>query len=376
MKSRRTQPQFTPSMLRCSPSLLASLFFAVQFFSSSSVIGQDSEPGRRAVAEPASSRISEEKFLLINGIEQWVTIKGDSAKPVILFLHGGPGSTMSPYADHVYQAWEKDFLIVHWDQRGAGKTYGRTAPEELTPEFLQANPLTLAQMADDGIALSEYLLSHLEKEKIILFGTSWGSALGVAIATKRPDLFYAYVGHSQIVNPASDNALYAKVHQLATAANDTVSLGKLDEIGKPPYGRARTVGQLWRVVKKYESQNSQPAPEFWFVPMSDYANASDEQHRSDGDDYSFVNFVGDTVLGVSAMRAGINFLETSVDFKIPVYLIQGEEDILTPKESTRAYFDKLKAPEKEYILLPKTAHGFNQRVMNTQCQIFKRIKVD
>ncbi len=314
--------------------------------------------------------------MTINGIEQWVTIKGDPTKPVILFLHGGPGSVMSPYSDNLYQAWETNFLIVQWDQRGAGRTYGRNAPEELTPEFLQANPLTLALMADDGIALSEYLLKHLKKEKLILFGTSWGSALGVAIATKRPELFYAYVGHSQIVNPAGDDTLYVKVHQLATAANDTASLDKLNEIGKPPYDRARTVGQLWRIVKKYESQNSQPAPESWFVPSSGYDNASDDQHRSDGDDYSFVNFVGDEVLGVAAMRSGINFLETSVNFKIPVYLIQGEEDILTPKESTRLYFDRLTAPEKEYVLLPNTAHGFNQAVIDAQYAIFKRIKVD
>ncbi|GAA0878360.1 alpha/beta hydrolase [Algoriphagus jejuensis] len=283
---------------------------------------------------------------------------------------------MSPYADNLYKAWETDFLIVQWDQRGAGRTYGRNAPEELTPEFLQANPLTLTQMADDGIALSEFLIEHLGKEKIILFGTSWGSALGVAIATKRPDLFYAYVGHSQIVNPSSDEGLYKKVQQLATAANDTTSLDRLNEIGAPPYDRARTVGQLWRIVKKYESQNSQPAPESWFVPSSDYANAKDDQHRSDGDDYSYVNFVGDKVLGVAAMRASINFLETSLDFKIPVYLIQGEEDILTPKESTRLFFEQLKSPAKDYVLLPNTAHGFNQVVIDSQYAIFMSIRVD
>jgi dipeptidyl aminopeptidase/acylaminoacyl peptidase len=94
--------------------------------------------------DPVSQqRVSEEKFILINGIEQWVTIKGDRSKPFILFLHGGPGSVMSGYSDNLYKAWEKDFIIVQWDQRGAGKTFGRMAPAELTPEYLQSNPLTL-----------------------------------------------------------------------------------------------------------------------------------------------------------------------------------------------------------------------------------------
>ena len=116
--------------------------------------------------------LDENKFIPINGIQQWVTIKGDPTKPVILFLHGGPGSVLSPYSDHLYKEWEKDFTLVQWDQRGAGRTYGHNAPEELTKPFLQAHPLALEQMAADGIALSEYLCHQLGKRKLILFGTS------------------------------------------------------------------------------------------------------------------------------------------------------------------------------------------------------------
>ena len=148
-------------------------------------------------------RINEERFIKINGIEQWVTIKGDRSKPVVLFLHGGPGSPITPYADGVYGNWEKDFVLVQWDQRGTGRTYGRNAPEELTPEFLKSNPLTIGQMTADGVELAKYLIQYLGKEKMILFGTSWGSVLGVKMATAQPDLFYAYIGHSQIVDPSS-----------------------------------------------------------------------------------------------------------------------------------------------------------------------------
>ncbi len=328
-----------------------------------------------ATGSPSATRVFEEKFMLINGIEQWITIKGDSSKPVILFLHGGPGSTMSPYADHIYKALEKDFIIVQWDQRGAGKTFGRNVMEELTAEYLQSHPLTIEQMTDDGIAVSEYLIRHLGKRKIILFGTSWGSLLGVSIVTKRPDLFYAYVGHSQIVNPSDDKRLYNTVYQMALQKKDSASLNKLNDIGKPPYDRAKTVGQLWKIVKKYEGENSTPAPAAWFVASPGYDNKKDDENRNDGDDYSFVNFVGDKKLNVPAMRSSINFLKNNVDFKLPVYFIQGEEDILTPKELTTKYFNRLTAPEKKYVLLPKTAHGFNQSVVDAQYSIFQRIKV-
>ncbi len=320
------------------------------------------------------NRIAEEKFILINGIEQWVTIKGDKSKPVILFLHGGPGSPMSPYSDNVYKEWEKDFIIVQWDQRGTARTFGRTAPPELTPEYLKLNPLTIEQMTADGIELSAYLIKHLSKKKIILFGTSWGSALGVRIVTKRPDLFYAYVGHSQIVNPSDDLPMFNKVYQMAVDRNDTASLKILNSIGKPPYDKAKNVGLLLRVVKKFEGANSTPAPENWFIPSAAYNNVKDEQNRNDGDDYSFVNYVGDSRFGVQSIREKINFMNDNVDFKIPIYIIQGEADLLTTKESTKDYFNKIKAPKKEYYLLPETAHGFNVPVVETQYKIFMSIK--
>lgn len=320
------------------------------------------------------NQISEEKYILINGIEQWVTIKGNSSKPIILFIHGGPGSPVSPYIDVLYKDLEKDFIVVQWDQRGTGRTYGRNAPpEELTPAYLKAHLLTLEQMTSDGVAVSEYLLKYLGKQKIILFGTSWGSALGVKIVTKRPDLFYAYVGHSQIVDPTITIEKYTKIYKMAEDKNDDDALKILNTIGKPPYARAKSVGQLYRVIKKYEKANSTPAPSNWFVLSPEYDNDIDNKNRNDGDDYSFVNFTGDSVLGIQSMSASINLMKDNLDFKIPVYLIQGNEDILTPKEMSKKYFDKINAPKKEYFLLPNAAHGLNLSVVETQYKIFKSI---
>ncbi|MCL9806831.1 alpha/beta hydrolase [Flavobacterium amniphilum] len=322
-----------------------------------------------------NNQISEEKYVLINGIEQWVTIKGNPSKPIILFIHGGPGSPISPFIDVLYKDLEKDFIIVQWDQRGAGRTYGRnTPPKELTSEYLKANPLTLEQMASDGVEVSKYLLKRLGKQKIILAGTSWGSALGVKIVTKQPDLFYAYVGHSQIVTPTIDMEFYSKIYKMAEDRNDKEALEILNSIGKPPYTRAKNVGLLFRVLKKYERANSTPAPDNWFVLAPAYDNDIDNKNREDGDDYSFVNYIGDEKLGVQPMITNINLMRDNLEFKIPVYLIQGNEDIMTPKEASKKYFDTIQAPKKEYYLLPKAAHGFNQSVVDTQHKIFKSIK--
>lgn len=325
----------------------------------------------------STRQIHEEQYVPINGIEQWVTINGNPAKPIILFLHGGPGSPITPYIDVLYKDLEKDFIVVQWDQRGSGRTYGHNnPPEELTPEYLKAHPLTLEQMTSDGISLSQYLLQHFGKKKIILSGTSWGSALGLKIATKAPELFYAYVGHSQIVNPNFSTERYARLYKMAEDKKDNDALKILNTIGQPPYASAKNSGLLYRVIKKYERANSTPAPENWFVLAPEYDNEKDRKNREDGDDYSFVNFVGDQKLGVPSMGASIDIMKDNLNVKVPVYLIQGEEDILTPKEMSRKYFDALKAPKKEYFLLPKAAHGFNQSVVDTQYKIFRSIKTN
>lgn len=321
-----------------------------------------------------TNRISAEQFVSINGIEQWVTIKGDTTKPVILFIHGGPGSPMSPYADSMYGKWEKDFVLVQWDQRGAGRTYGKNAPTGLTPDYLKAHPLTIGQMTDDGIALAEYLTRHLQKKKIILFGTSWGSALALKMVIKNPDLFYAYIGHSQMIDPsATAITAYEKVYAMAQEAKDQQALDLLKTIGKPPYESAKSVGQLIRLTKKYQQLHAVPAPPGMFTLSPAYDNSKDDQNRSDGDDYSFVNYAGDKQFGVAPMSAAINFFKDGLDIKIPVYFIQGTEDIQTPPALLKVYFDKLKAPAKKLVMLPGAEHGFNQSVIDTQYAILKQL---
>jgi fermentation-respiration switch protein FrsA (DUF1100 family) len=194
------------------------------------------------------------------------------------------------------------------------------------------------------------------------------------MAIQRPDLYYAYVGHSQIVTPDDDLSLYNSVYKLAQQNNDKESLKTLDSLGTPPYDKARNVGKLFRVIKKYEAITSAPAPASWFIEAPGYDNTKDNQDRENGDDYSFVNFVGDKQLGIRSMRSDINFMRDGLEFKIPVYFIQGERDLLTPKEKTKLYFNELRAPQKQYFLLPTAAHGFNTSVLETQYKIFKGIK--
>jgi pimeloyl-ACP methyl ester carboxylesterase len=325
----------------------------------------------------SQDKIAEEKFVSIGGIDQWITIKGDDKNnPVVLMIHGGPGSTMSQFEDHIYTDWKKEFTIVHWDQRGAGKTFGKNSPAEINEEFYVNNPLTLAGMTNDGILVTEYLLQHLNKRKVILMGTSWGSILATQMAQQNPDLYHAYIGHAQFVNFSSNiSNAYSEVFKLAESNADQLAIGKLETLGAPPYKQAKNYGQLLRIVKKYEKLNATPAPLEWHKIASSYENNLDSRARYNGDDYSFLNLVGDDSMGIKSMVSNINFEKHGLNFRLPVYMIQGEYDILCSKQLSNRYFEKIRAPRKEYFIVSKAAHGFNEAIVAKQYDIVKNLRV-
>jgi pimeloyl-ACP methyl ester carboxylesterase len=139
-------------------------------------------------AIPAPKGIDEGQYVMIGGMEQWVTIRGyDRNNPVLLFVHGGPGDVTNPWTFAMFAPWEKQFTVVQWDERGAGRTLRKSGPSI-------APTITVPRMVQDGIELSEYLRKHLGKDRIVIVCHSFGSILGIGMARARPDLFYAYVG--------------------------------------------------------------------------------------------------------------------------------------------------------------------------------------
>lgn len=328
-----------------------------------------------ALPEAADAKpIHEDTFVPIGGIQQWITIKGsDSANPVVLFLHGGPGDAMSPYADGLFAGWDKDFTLVQWDQRGAGRTYGKNGPS-VEPT------MTMARMTDDGIEVAEYLKRHLGKSKIILTGGSWGSILGITMVHARPDLFYAFISQAQVVNWWKDVSVsYARVLQMAEAAKDEKTVAALKSIGPPPW---KTAFPQWRIY--HNAKNSYEAklatvPEASALIGTAYASAAERKLNSDADDFSaFHFFLGGREPKSKAEFATLPFAGplTEVDlpalgmeFKIPIYIVQGGADLTAPPELAKAYFDGIKAPHKQFFLVPGAGHQINTSMLDVTHKI-------
>lgn len=315
--------------------------------------------GGAAAAQP----VTEASLVQIGGIRQWVTISGqDRANPVVLIVHGGPGNPNTPFAHSLFGAWEKDFTVVQWDQRGAGKTYGASKPAE-------DDVLTIERLTQDGVEVARHVRERLGKRKVILMGGSWGSALAVYMAVAAPDLFHAYVGTAQLVNYHDDvRVSYARTLDLARAAGDADSIGKLEALGAPPWTNPRAFGILRRVTRKYEALSTDAPPKGWFAPAPGYDTPAYEADYEAGEDYSFVQFVG---MAGDGMGPRIDLRKLGLRFAMPVYLLQGEADLVTPSEISRAWFDDIVAPKKAFLTLPRTGHDPNRTMIDTQLDVLK-----
>ncbi len=327
-----------------------------------------------ALPQAANAKpINEEMYVKIGGIEQWITIKGsDSANPVILVLHGGPGDAGSPFADSVFAGWDKDFTMVQWDQRGAGHTYGKSGPS------IEAT-MTMDRMTQDGIEVTQYLMRHLGKSKIILTGGSWGSVLGITMVRVRPGFFYAYVGQAQMVNFQKNlSASFAHVLQLAEAAKDKKTVAALKSIGPPPWKTALPQWRIYRNAKETYQAKIATVPDGPMRISAAYASPAERKQYSDADDFSFMHFfIGRqpgpkedlAKLPLSGPFTRVDLPALGTDFPIPIYIVEGGADLTAPPELAKAYLESIKAPRKGFYLVPNAGHQPNMAMMDVTRKI-------
>jgi len=300
----------------------------------------------RTLAIDPKRGIDEALFVKIGGIDQAIQIRGeDRANPVLLVVHGGPGISMIGLTT-VFRPWEKSFTIVQWDQRGAGRTFGRNGGAA------EAAQMTIDRMTRDGLELATYLCGHLHKRKIVLLGHSWGTVLGVRMVKQRPDLFAAYVATGELVDKQlNERTSYDIVLGMARAAHNAQAVKELGGIGPPPYKDLPTllVQRKWLDVYDLASERdliSHMTPVVAFAPnysLLDIYNAQRATPFSQQTLFAELNPFDSRKLGP--------------DFAIPVFIFQGDKDLNTPTVLARDYFAWIHAPSKEFVVIKDAGHS-------------------
>jgi pimeloyl-ACP methyl ester carboxylesterase len=293
-----------------------------------------------ADAQRSARRIEEALFITIGGIQQWVTIRGDDdRKPVLLLLHGGPGDVQSPFIS-TYAPYERDFVLVQWDQRGAGRTFSKIGAADVTLERLVA----------DGIDLAAQLRQRFPKQKQILFGHSWGSVVATEMAQQRPELFDAYVGTGQVATWADQVQFqFDFLKRRYKEDGDAKALAALEAIGKPDPKDVKQYFGFSRPIRQYLN----PSDAAWFANMLEVAKANGETEAT-------LKATGDGMAASGAALIGSIVTEdlaaTALHFKIPYYVIQGRHDLFTPTPLAEAYFNRVSAPTKRLVIIEDAGH--------------------
>ena len=315
------------------------------------------------VCKAGQKEINEEGYVKIGGIEQWVTIKGsDCSNPVILMVHGGPGNPNTIFAQLPYAPWEKEYTIVQWDQRGAGRTFMRNPA---TAEGV----LTIAGLAADGNDVADYVAKRLNAKKLILFGGSWGSTLSVHMAKARPELYAAFLSTGQLVSGRENETdSYRKLLALAKAANDAKTIAAIESLGVPPWSNPRNPGLFRKISRAYEARVITPTPKGWYTLAPAYQTEKMQADYEAGEDYSWIQYVG---VKREGMHATLDLYKLGTDFSIPVFMLVGEHDLTTTPTVAKRYFDAIKAPKKQFFLLPLVGHDPNPPMIEAQYQVLK-----
>lgn len=162
----------------------------------------------------------------IGGIEQWIMIRGHSTtNPVLLFLHGGAGTAEMGLVRKYLTPLEQHFIIVEWDQRGAGKSCTSAA---------RASEFTVDRFVEDTLELTEHLRDRFGKERIYLIGHSWGSLLGMKAVQARPEYYKAYIGTGQVSDfPKMEQTGYQFALEAAQTDRNEKAVQQLQSIGPP-----------------------------------------------------------------------------------------------------------------------------------------------
>ena len=299
-------------------------------------------PFRTAAGEILPGSIAEVSYLRLGGIDQWVMIRGESvANPLLILLHGGPGFPEMRLFRHFNGPVEKSFTIIYWDQRGTGKSFDSK---------IAASSMTVEQFIADLNELVDVVRKRFSKDKVAIYGHSWGSALGALYVARFPDKVSAFIGAAQVGDwPASEVICYQFTLKEAERRGNRKALRELHAIGPPPHsGKVQMIQGKWltRFVGMVRNMS------LW--RMSRIILSGPESSVLD-----LPGILRGTLFSTYTMWnevSALNLIQGAPALQVAAFFLIGRHDHVIAPETSVAYFDMLAAPSKRLVWFEESAH--------------------
>ena len=307
--------------------------------------------------------VNSKSLISLGGQKQYVEMTGvSSKKPVLLFLHGGPGWPQTPHLRYFNSGLTKSVTLVAWEQAGCGKSFmNDSTPKNLSVELL----------VNDAHELTQILKKKFHQDKIYLAGFSWGSVLGMHLITKYPEDYAAYFGISQLIDiNRSIDLSRAWIKQQAEIKKDKKMLKLVAQLEKKDTALCKT--PLDCFLKKYEMLT-----EYGGAIYKKESEAEIKIAETKYADYKNYDWLKGFLY--SASRLGDAIFETDftniTELKVPVYFFVGRHDWSLPAVVTDDFFKKLTAPKKEIVWFEESGHEcLEEEPDNFNKAIIDRIK--
>lgn len=283
----------------------------------------------------------------LGGINQYIVIRGkDKNKPVLLFLHGGPGGAHSPFIKFLQtRELEENFVVVQWDQRGAGKSYSK----DLTKEDMRVE-----NFITDTIELTNHLRVRFDQEKIFMIGHSWGSALGFLTIGRKPELYHAYIGAGEAADWNKRQQIsFDWTYEKANTANDHKALAELEAILPfDPTDRSDiSVKDKWLAAFGGYFQNKEI-----YMKVRNYLGKAPELEAGDVDKFMAGLGWSSSTTNEEAVHYGYSLFRDLPKVDIPIYFFAGRHDYQTPGILAEKYYKMVDAPKKGFIWFENSGH--------------------
>ncbi|HKM34848.1 MAG TPA: alpha/beta hydrolase [Lachnospiraceae bacterium] len=308
------------------------LFFIVRFI------------GQRKNDKTPPKGINEEMYVDINGTQQWISIYGeDINNPVLLYLHGGPGSATSAYDYAFTRKWADVYTVVTWDQRNCGKSYSKDQDD---------NELTYNLMMSDGLEMTKFILEYLGTEKIVLLGHSWGSIFGANLALEYPQYYSCFIGTGQFINMHNNEVAFKEEAKKWVGDNsegiELVNKLTIDNYTGDYYYARNALMEQYDYGLFADGQDYNMTAVQIFNPyytLSDFVN-----WIQSGASPVYMNFL-------NSDEFTRFYLDDRSTYQIPYYNINGDKDYQCNYIIAQEYFDSVEALFKKMYIMKDTTHG-------------------
>ena len=293
--------------------------------------------------KPSMLELNEAMSLDVDGLEQRLRLcAARRGLPPLLIIQGGPGLPLLNEVPRFRSrlSLEDDFTVAYWDQRGCGPA-ARGA----------ADTVGLGRLLDDLCLVLRRLHARTGR-KVALLGISIGGTLAMQAAARERDIVSKVVAISPDLDAAaSDDYAHEILNDRSMNRRDKRMAGILRRLGPPPYA---SPSRFQRRLRLLANEGSIERGKKFGRIVAAHLTSLVRCYGPAGAASALRN-AATIQARLLPVLAELRLFDSWPVTTVPVHLVFGEDDILTPPSMVEAALRLLK-PEDSLTVLPGAGH--------------------